>query len=197
MKPAIDSKVITALEKLANIVRNMLQEQAGELRLSPIQVQILIYLSMQPVEQRRISQLAKVFGLTAATISDSVRVLKEKNLVSQARDEKDARIINLELTDKGRAVAAEGTRWADHFYTIIEDFPLKEKEAVLNFLLKLIASLRETGKLPVARLCLLCQFFRRDVHNDSDRPHHCVFLDKSLGIADLKLDCPHHYTRIK
>jgi hypothetical protein len=38
-------------------------------------------------------------------------------------------------------------------------------------------------------MCATCVFFRPDVHDDPERPHHCAFVDAPFGDRQLRLDC--------
>jgi len=192
MTQDLDATILGALERLTTVFRVLLQEQAKELHLSPIQIQFLIYLNQQPSEFRRVSQLARVFGLTQATVSDSVRVLKEKRLISHKRWKNDGRVITLRLTKKGHNIADKVTTWHDIFFPILQKVPQSEKEVVIKFLIDILISLHNEGKLPVARMCYLCKNFRRDVHPNSPQPHHCLFLNQAINILDTQIDCPHH-----
>ena len=62
----------------------------------------------------------------------------------------------------------------------------------MRFLMRLIGTLQGSGVVTVARMCVTCRFFRRDVHPGSASPHHCGLLDVPLGVGDLRADCPEH-----
>jgi hypothetical protein len=38
-------------------------------------------------------------------------------------------------------------------------------------------------------MCLSCQYFRPNQHDNADRPHHCDYLKVPLGDRSLRLDC--------
>jgi hypothetical protein len=54
---------------------------------------------------------------------------------------------------------------------------------------KIIRGLQEAGDIPVQRMCVTCRYFRPNVHDDRDRPHHCAFVDAAFGDPQLRLDC--------
>jgi hypothetical protein len=56
----------------------------------------------------------------------------------------------------------------------------------------MIRTLQERGRIPVARMCVSCTFFRPFRHDDRARPHHCAFVDAPFGDGELRLDCPDH-----
>ncbi|MGH3013133.1 MAG: MarR family winged helix-turn-helix transcriptional regulator, partial [Gaiellaceae bacterium] len=59
----------------------------------------------------------------------------------------------------------------------------------LRGLTKMIRVLQEQGRIPPARMCATCRYFRPNAHRDSERPHHCAFVDAPFGGGELRLDC--------
>jgi DNA-binding MarR family transcriptional regulator len=188
----VESKIVAALERLGQVFRVLLRERAHEYGLSPIQAQFLIYLLYHDVELRRVSQLAREFGLTQATVSDAVASLEEKGLVGRERWPEDGRVMTLRLSPEGRVVAAGLSTWADTVREHLDLCPSEEREVVMRFLVRLIGSLQRSGVITVARVCVTCRFFQRDAHPGTDSPHHCRLLDVPLGGPDLRIDCPEH-----
>jgi hypothetical protein len=56
----------------------------------------------------------------------------------------------------------------------------------------MIRSLQERQAIPAARMCVTCRFFDPYAHPESDRPHHCRFVDAPFGDAELRVDCLDH-----
>ena len=188
----VDAKVVAALERLSQVFRARLREQAREHGLSSTQAQFLIYLLYHDVELRRISQLAREFDLTQATVSDAVGSLETKGLVQREKWPEDQRIVTLRLTPHGEKLATILSRWADPIREHLRPFSPDDREAVMPFLIGLIGSLQRSGLITVARMCVTCRFFRQDIHPGEPSPHHCGLLDVPLGRADLRADCPEY-----
>ena len=94
----VDARIVAALERLSQVFRVRLGEEARQRNLSPIQAQLLIYLLHHDVELRRVSQLAREFDLTQATVSDAVASLETKGLVRREQWPDDRRVVTLRLT---------------------------------------------------------------------------------------------------
>jgi DNA-binding MarR family transcriptional regulator len=188
----VDAKIVAALERLGQVFRNLLRERAQEYGLSPIQAQFLVYLLYHDVELRRVSQLAREFDLTQATVSAAVDSLEAKGLVGREHWPEDGRVMTLRLSTAGELVAAELSPWADAIKEHLDLGSSEEKEVVMRFLMRLIGSLQESGVITVARMCVTCRFFQRDAHPVTRSPHHCRLLDVPLGGLDLRVDCPEY-----
>ena len=188
----VDAKIVAALERLSQVFRVRLRDEAWERDLSPTQTQFLIYLLYHNVELRRVSRLATEFDLTRATVSDAVASLEIKGLVKREQWPEDRRVVTLRLTPDGEKLATTLSEWADPVREHLERFSPQEREAVMRFLIRLIGSLQRSGLITVARMCVTCSFFLQDIHPGEPSPHHCGLLDVPLGGADLRVDCPEH-----
>jgi DNA-binding MarR family transcriptional regulator len=188
----VDVKIVAALERLGQAFRVLLRERAQEYGLSPIGAQFLVYLLHHDVELRRVSQLAREFRLTQATVSDAVASLEAKGLVGRELWPEDGRVMTLRLSTRGELVATELSSWADTIEEHLDLYSSEEKVVVMRFLMRLIGSLQASGVITVARMCVTCRFFQRDAHRGTGSPHHCRLLDVALGGPDLRFDCPEY-----
>lgn len=188
----LNSKIIIALERLAEVIRILLWEHGKAASLSPIQIQFLIFLHYHPAEQRRVSELARRFNLTKATVSDAVSTLEVKGLILKNESPQDRRAAVLELTAAGGQAVQQLEKWAEGLHGILADFPAEEKTSGYRMLLQLIEALEQARIISRNRMCLSCRFFREAVSFGENFPYFCAFLDKSLSTADLRVDCPEY-----
>lgn len=188
----VNKKIVASLERLSRVFRVLLRSEAQEHGLSPIQAQFLVHLLHHSAESRRVSQLAREFELTRATVSDAVGSLEEKGLISRGPWPHDKRITTLRLTPTGEHKAQKLAAWANVVEEHLMDRSPEEKEAVMRFLMGLIGSLQKSGLITVARMCVTCRFFRPDAHPGEGSSHHCALLDVPLSGSDLRADCPEH-----
>jgi DNA-binding MarR family transcriptional regulator len=188
----VDAKIVAALERLGQVFRILLRERAQEYGLSPIGAQFLVYLLHHDVELRRVSQLAREFRLTQATVSDAIASLEAKGLVGRELWPEDGRVMTLRLSTRGELVATELSSWADTVKGHLDLYSSEERAVVMRFLMRLIRSLQASGVISVARICVTCRFFQRDAHAGTGSPHHCRLLDVPLGVPELRFDCPEY-----
>ena len=188
----VDARIVATLERLSQVFRVRLREEARQRNLSPIQAQFLIYLLHHDVELRRVSQLAREFDLTQATVSDAVTSLETKGLIRRESWPDDRRVVTLRLSPDGERLAMSLSNWADPIREHLQSFSPGERETVMRLLMELAGSLQRSGLITVARMCVTCRFFRRDVRPGETSPHHCGLLNVPLGGSDLRVDCPEH-----
>jgi len=174
------------LSKLALAMRHDAWRTAGPRGLTPTQAQILVDLALR-MDSPGINDMADALAVTAATASDAVATLVEKGLV---RKTKQGRSVALDLTDAGRRLADELAGWPTFLTQTIDALDDNERAVMLRSLMKMIRALQEQGRIPVQRMCVECRFFQPHAYHDSQRPHHCHFVDAPFGDAELLLHCP-------
>lgn len=187
----LDSKIAAALERLSQAFRVLLWEKTKNYNLSPIQIQMLVFL-LYHESSATVGQLAREFSLTPATVSDAISSLEQKNLAARQQSEIDRRSIAVLLTSEGKKMARKLSTWANVVQENVAEFDERDKLVVMNFLMRLIESLQKAGVITVARMCITCKFFQPNAHPKSVAPHHCQLLDQPLAHHALRLDCPEH-----
>src|ERR1700761_6802477 len=99
---AIDLVAGTLLGRAARLTRLLMR--SGAHKLSRTEVGVLATLSDGP---RRITELAQTEALAQPTVTQLVVKLEGRKLVARARSDKDARVVNVEVTEKGTEVFEE------------------------------------------------------------------------------------------
>jgi DNA-binding MarR family transcriptional regulator len=182
-----DSKIVVALERVAAAFRVLLWNESKETALSPIQIQILIFLLFHSHEKCKISYLANEFNMTKATISDSVKVLLQKELVQKVEDDSDTRSFGIKLTKEGKRIAQKAASFAAAIEKPISGLMKEQKEAILSGLLKLIYELNQQGVITIQRMCFTCLH-----HEEHNGLHYCKLLKTKLKDTDIRIDCSEH-----
>ncbi|MFW5861191.1 MAG: MarR family winged helix-turn-helix transcriptional regulator [Spirochaetota bacterium] len=187
----IDENIASALEKLMQVQRLLLWDITKKEKLSPIQIQFLIYLGKYPAEYRKVSQMAREFDLTKATVSDALNSLEDKGYVKKIREADDKRSHVISLTRKGIQAEKRIHGWQDVLVSHIQKFPMERKEQFITVLLELIQSLYREGVISVARMCITCENFAPGENGT----HHCLLTDRYLKDSELSIGCAHHRNR--
>jgi DNA-binding MarR family transcriptional regulator len=185
----LDKRVTIGLAKIGIALKQQAWAEAGGRGLTPTQGQVLALLRANP-DGLRLGALAEQLGVTAATTSDSVTALQRKGLVTKEPMAGDGRGVIVLLTPTGTREAAAAAAWPDFLLEAVGELSSIEQATFLRALVSMIRTLQEKGRIPVARMCVSCRFFRPYQHDDPARPHHCAFVDAPFGDGELRLDCP-------
>lgn len=182
-----ESKILVALERISEAFRVLLWNESKENSLSPIQIQILIFLLFHSTEKCKVSYLAREFNMTKPTISDSIKMLLKKGLVEKLPDSEDTRSYIISLTDTGKNVAEKAAGFASAIEKPLSSLPFHQKEAILSGLLQVIHELNKASVITIQRMCQTCIFYQ----SEGGR-HYCNFLHTTLNNDELRVDCPEH-----
>lgn len=180
----LDSKITAGLERLSQVFKTLLWDKAKEQGLSPIQIQILIFIHHHSAEKSTVSYLAKEFNVTKPTVSDAIKILEQKNLIEKTADSRDTRSYTINLTDKGRIVVTETEDFPNPIAQILSETSQNEKEIIWDTLSKLIINLNKADIISVQRTCFNCKHYsKEEVH------HYCNLLNIKLDKKDIRIDC--------
>ncbi len=185
----IASKIVFALERLSQVFKVKLWGENKKHGLSPLQIQILLFLHFQVDERKNVSQLALEFNVTKATISEAVRILEKKGYLVKKRNPDDARNIMLQLTPAGKETVPEMSLFANELRQCVLDFDDGVQETLLITLLELINQLQENGHISMQRMCFSCRYFVRQADIP---PYYCQLLNKPLKEVELRINCLEH-----
>jgi DNA-binding MarR family transcriptional regulator len=183
----IDGKIVAALERISESFRVLLWEKAKIIKLSPIQIQILIFIKYHDPEFCTVNYLADEFNMSAPTISDAVKVLIQKQLIKKIPDTKDKRIAHLYLTNKGEKLISETSSFVEPLLKSISTLKLTEKENLLSSLLQIINELNSKEIVITQRMCFTCIHLQKE-----NGKFYCRLLEMDLKLKDLRIDCPEH-----
>jgi DNA-binding MarR family transcriptional regulator len=192
INPPLEQRLITGLYKLGIALRSQAWQGAEAQGLTPTQGQILAILQLRSRDGIRLSDVAQELAVSAATASDAVSALVKKGLVARTQATDDRRAIALRLTAAGELPAAQAAQWPDFLLTAVDELSPDEQLIFFRGLTKIILKLQQQNQIPVARMCLTCEYFRADAYDDRARPHHCQLVNAPFGERDFRLDCPEH-----
>jgi DNA-binding MarR family transcriptional regulator len=181
----LTAKITSGLERIAGVFRVLLWDHAKAIGLSPIQIQLLIFVAHHDDGLCNVSHLAKEFNLTKPTISDALKALVQKGLTEKVPSELDKRAFTIMLTPKGKEVVASTELFASPVEASINKLSTPDKEQLFSSLQELIFGLNKVGIITVQRTCFGCRFYEQKPDG-----HFCNFLDKNLLTNELRIDCP-------
>lgn len=188
----LEARLVTGLAKVGLALKHGARREAGARGLSPTQAEILALLR-RPGGPGTPGEVARELGVGLPTVSEALAPLVAKGLVRRSRSPADGRSVRLALTPAGRREAERLAGWPDFLLEGIGALSPSEQAVLLGAVVKLVRSLQEQGRIPVARMCPTCRYFRPNAHpEDPERPHHCAFVDAPFGDRSVRIDCPDH-----
>lgn len=179
-----DLKIIASLERLGEGFRFLLWEKAKVMGISPIQIQILIFVHFHSDEKCKVSYLAQEFSLTKPTISEAVKSLEQKGFIERHTELLDTRSHTIHLTEAGKAAVAQTAHFANPMLASLARISHSDKGVLLEQLLAVIGQLQQAGIISMQRMCFSCRFYGRNAGR-----HFCRFLNKPLENTELRVDC--------
>ena len=177
-------KLTTGLERISEAFKVMLWEKAKEHGLSPIQIQILIFISDHKSELCNVSHLAKEFNITKPTISDAIRVLDKKGLIVKDFSPTDSRSYTIFPSSEGKKMIRQLGDFSNPLKGALQSLDHNNLENLYTNLTTLIYQLNRSGLLNVQRTCFGCSFYE-----NRKGAHYCNFLESTLQNYDLRMDC--------
>lgn len=187
----ISSKIVAGLERVSEVFKILLWEKAKLVGLSPIQIQILIFITFHKQSLCNVSHLAKEFNVTKPTVSDAIRVLDKKGMIVKDFSSADSRSYYINLSEKGKEIVSQVYDFSNPLKQQIDGFNQAELESLFGTLSTLIYKLNKSGILSVQRTCYGCKFYQKN--KDS---HYCNLLNKELLNSEIRLDCPEYEEKV-
>lgn len=189
----IESKIIAALERVSQAFRVLLWQESKDFALSPIQVQVLIFLLHHSEEKRTVSYLASEFNMTKATISDTIKSLEQKQLIKKIQQQHDTRSYTIQLTAKGKNIALKTSLFSKEIKAPIDRLHDDDKENLLLSLMNIIRYLNQSEVITIQRMCLTCVHYQSSTNGQK---HFCKLLNQNLHVTDLRIDCSEHENKV-
>lgn len=187
-----ESKIVASLERVAQAFRVLLWQESKENSLTPIQVQVLIFLRFHSEEKCKVSYLAGEFNMTKATISDTIKTLEQKQLITKVSEHHDTRSYIIQLTANGKNLADKISLFSKEIFRPIDKLHPDDKENLLLSLLNIIRHLNQAGVITIQRMCLTCNYYN---YSDKTQVHFCKLLNQKLKSTELRIDCPEHLSK--
>ncbi len=180
----LDNKIVAGLERLSQVFRILLWEKAKKHSLSPIQIQLLIFIRHHSADKTTVSYLAQEFNFTKPTISDAIKVLEQKKIIHKVPNITDARSYTINLTTAGRKIVLETENFANPLTTIISKANDTDKIVLWENISNLIIKLNKLEVISVQRTCFNCKHY-----SIKNKRHFCNLLDLNLLTQDIRIDC--------
>lgn len=176
------------LEQLATLVRAQSWRQDGTPALPPTQTAVLRMLR-ESGDDLRAGRIAERLGISAASLSDSLKALEARRWIRRTPDPADRRAVLVRLTASGARTADTLQRPDRGMGRLVESLGPADLGALLRVTQLLVHEAQRQGLATGLRTCLGCAFFRPFASGDAAAPHVCAYLGTPFGDAELRMDC--------
>jgi DNA-binding MarR family transcriptional regulator len=181
-------RIASLIERLGNLLRTEERSGGAGTGLLPVHVQMLSYLSVCNRYSDTPAAVTEFVGATKGTSSQSIGILERKGYVRKRPDNKDGRVVHLDLTAKGRRFV-ENNFPPPEFGASIGDMKPAERESLSRLLTGLLVSLQKRNQGRMFGVCHTCRYFRKDALPDS---HQCGLTLEPLSDDDSMKICREH-----
>lgn len=180
----LDNKIVAGLDRISQVFKTLLWEKSKTYNLSPIQIQLLIFIKYHSEEKTTVSYLSQEFNLSKATISDTIKTLEQKQFINKIVDKKDTRSYRISLTETGKSIVLETENFVNPLTEIITNSKQNDKLVLWENITNIIQQLNELKIISVQRTCFKCKFYSK-----SNNKSFCNLLNQNLKTEDIRIDC--------
>ena len=175
------------IERLSNLLRTESRQLLTSHGLQPIQLEILHYLSVCNRYSNTAKGVAEYLGQTKGTVSQSIKVLERKGLITKHVDNIDKRIVHLKITSNARTLLKK-TVPAPLFSNagkLIKEQSIKQIQSALK---SLLMAVQKANGLKSFGVCHTCRY-NQQLNNGN---HLCRLTKEVLSSKEVQLICREH-----
>ena len=180
----LDNKIVAGLDRISQVFKTLLWGKSKTYNLSPIQIQLLIFIEYHSEEKTTISYLSQEFNLAKPTISDTIKTLEQKQFIKKIVDKNDSRSYRIKLTQTGKNIVLETESFVNPLAEIIANSNQNDKLVLWESITNIIQQLNELKIISVQRTCFNCKFY-----SDNNNISFCNLLNQNQKTEDIRIDC--------
>jgi len=179
--------LFTLIERIANVLRAKRWRAGREFGLQPVHLQVLDYLNQCNRYSDTSVVLGKYLGITKGTLSQSISLLVNKDLLKKVGDENDKRIIHLKLTELGLASIAQ-MDFANMTDQLEHELSTTDIDMIHRYLQLLLSRMQKPELSSSFGVCRTCKHFV----TFADNHYQCGLTKEELSQEEIEQIC-HEY----
>lgn len=133
-----NNSIFSMIREISHKIDLLLQDTANELKLTPLQLKMIIILYANKSNEVSIGNLGKAIGITGGNISNICKRLEKQGFVKRKRSEEDERVVNVVLTEEGDRAAKMVN---DYITRLGKELPDKDVNVNLKTIVKELGAL--------------------------------------------------------
>jgi len=184
------NEIYDYVERLSELFRIDTRQAGAVHGLQPVQLEVLHYLSICNRFSDTPMAVTEYLGQTKGTVSQTIKVLEGKGLLSKVVDKEDKRITRLALTAKGKRLIKQLVP-TPMVVNACESLPEKTQEQIATSLSQLLSALLESNVLKTFGACHSCRY---NSQAEGEEGYYCNLVQQPLSIDDVQMICREHET---
>ncbi len=184
-----DSTLQDYIERIAQLIRSETRISGADFDLQPIQLSVLHFLTRSNRYSDTPQAVTEYFGLTKGTVSQTIKSLEAKELISRKPDKTDRRKVHLSVTPVGKKLL-KATLPTRTVASVWADMDTASRENLIVHLKGLLQGLQKKNEMKVFGVCHTCRFNK----NLGGNRYFCELTQEPLRQAETELLCREHET---
>ena len=179
------------VERLSELLRIDARKAGAAYGLQPVQLEVLHYLTICNQYSDTPMAVTEYLGQTKGTVSQTLKVLEKKELLSKHLDKNDKRIYHLKVSAKGKRLLDKTIPTTMFVKTCEVMSDIKQSE-IATSLQQLITTLLQVNNMKTFGLCHSCRYNRKDEVDG----YYCNLVEQPLAENDIHLICREHQSMV-
>lgn len=180
-----DMSLFDLLDRFSSLTRMWFRQHPLLVDLQPVQLSALMYLARCNRYSNTPLGVTDYLGLTKGTVSQSLKLLEAKGLITRTQDARDKRSVHLQLTETANTLLT--ALLPPQFLVDGETGMGNRADSLKILLLELLREIQRTNNVPGFGLCHSCRF-----HHSVNGMPFCMLTKEPLSIDDKMLICREH-----
>jgi DNA-binding MarR family transcriptional regulator len=179
-------EVNDVLERLCNLLRMEIRAFGHKHGLQPIQLEALTFLTQCNRYSDTPQAVGEFLGLTKGTVSQSLKVLEQKDLLRKQPDKQDKRMVHLTPTTKGKNLVKNSLADKSLTSSLAKTNSLKIDE-LTSVLRSALREMQQVNKRKAFAACHTCRF-----NEQHKKGYKCGLTQEPLSAQETQLICREH-----
>ncbi len=172
------------IERISCFFRSEIRLAGIEYDLHPIQLNALYFLNRCNRYSDTHQGVSEYFGLTKGTVSQTLKTLENKGLITKEQDKQDGRVFHLKVTEEGEKLIESflPTQTGKRALKTLDD---ETQTQLVESLRQLLQSMQKSNEMKLFGICRTCRFNQ----NRGKAGIFCELTQESLSRTDIGLIC--------
>jgi MarR family transcriptional repressor of emrRAB len=178
---------VDLIERLSGLMRADNRRLASQLGLQPVHLDLLRYLARCNRYSNTPAAITQYLGSTKGTVSQSIKVLETKGLVSKLADAEDKRVVRLKLLNKARRLL-QGLDGAAAVQQAVDELGTRSRITLDQQIVQLLTTAQRINQNRTFGQCKTCRFLGGSALGQ----FQCGVTGEALTQAETELICFEH-----